>query len=105
MYCAPIALVFRHRTYLLNIYTELLHLPMIKLSEKGDLDDLLHCPAGYEAMRQMVGRRVAPELFDDPATLDYLIRFSGGNPRHLLRLLNYAYTEAGALTGPRRKRP
>ncbi len=95
VYCAPIALVFRHRTYLLNIYTELLHLPMIKLSEKDDLDDRIPSPPGYEAMRKMIGLRVAPELFDDPATLDYLIRFSGGNPRHLLRLLNYAYTEAG----------
>ncbi|BBL74591.1 ATP-binding protein [Methylomagnum ishizawai] len=94
IYCAPIALVFNHRTFLLNIYTDLFHLPMIKLSEKSDLDEARPDPEGYAAMREMVLKRVAQELFDDLATLDYFIRYSGGNPRHLLRLLNYAYTEA-----------
>jgi hypothetical protein len=94
IYCAPISLVFNHRTYLLNIYTELFHLPMIKLGEKADLDDANRNEDGYGAMREMVLKRAARELFDEDATLDYLIRYSGGNPRHLLRLLNYAYTEA-----------
>lgn len=94
IYCAPISLVFNHRTSLVHNYTGLFHLPMIKLSEKADLDDAQPIAEGYAAMREMVLKRAAPELFDNPATLDYLIRYSGGNPRHLLRLLNYAYIEA-----------
>lgn len=94
IYCAPIALVFDHRTYLVNIYSDLFHLPMIKLSEKADLDDARPNEAGYAALCEMVMRRVAVGLFDEASTLNYFVRYSGGNPRHLLRLLSYAYTEA-----------
>ncbi|MEW6218889.1 MAG: ATP-binding protein [Thermodesulfobacteriota bacterium] len=94
VYCAPISLVFDQRSFLPNIYTDLFHLPMIKLSEKTDLADAQPSPAGYEAMRRLILARVERALFDDDATLDYLIRYSGGNPRHLLRLLSYSYTEA-----------
>lgn len=94
IYCAPISLVFNHRSYLPNIYTDLFHLPMVKLSEKADMDDAEPLTAGYAAMREMILKRVDQALFDDPSTLNYFIRYSGGNPRHLLRLLNYAYTEA-----------
>lgn len=44
----------------------------------------------YEVIRRMVYRRVPDYLFDDVKTLDYLIQYSGGHVRDLLRLLNYA---------------
>lgn len=94
IYCAPISLMFNHRSFLPNIYTDLFHLPMIKLSEKSDLEDTNPNPQGYQAMREMILRKVDRALFDADTTLDYFIRYSGGNPRHLLRLLSYAYTEA-----------
>ena len=94
IYCAPISLMFNHRPFLPNIYTDLFHLPMIKLSEKSDLQDANPNPAGYQAMRELILRKVDRALFDADATIAYFIRYSGGNPRHLLRLLSYAYTEA-----------
>jgi hypothetical protein len=94
IYCAPISLVFNHRSFLPNIYTDLFHLPMIKLSDKADLDDINPNPQGYNAMREMIFLKIDRALFDADSTLDLFIRYSGGNPRHLLRLLSYAYTEA-----------
>ncbi len=93
IYCAPISLVFNYRTILANLYTYLFHLPMIKLSEKADLKDTKPNPEGYGTMREMMLRRIDRALFDADTTLDYLIHYSGGNPRHLLRLLSYAYTD------------
>jgi hypothetical protein len=41
-------------------------------------------------MRDFALRRVPKYLFDDSATLNYLIRYSGGHPSDMIRLLNVA---------------
>jgi hypothetical protein len=45
-------------------------------------------------MRELALRRVPEQLFDEIDTVDHLIRFSGGHPRDLLRLLNVAINYA-----------
>jgi len=58
-------------------------LPIIKLNNR---DGSTHEP-GWEAMREMLGKRIDPVVFSDPSSVDRLIEFSGGHPRELLRLL------------------
>lgn len=89
IYCAPIQL--SHEEGQVNEAFKSLILPMIKLREKHEATPL---PAAYEAMREMVYKRIDRALFDAETTVDVLIEHSGGNPRHLIRLLDYAYLEA-----------
>jgi hypothetical protein len=42
----------------------------------------------YQVMRELALKRVPEHLFDEIKTLNYLICYSGGHPRDLLRLLN-----------------
>lgn len=58
-------------------------LPMIKLQDKTGA---LYAP-GVQAMRELLLRRAAPELFQNNEVIDRLIDLSGGHPRELLRLL------------------
>lgn len=91
IYCAPIQLSHEegqvHEAFKSQI------LPMIKLREKHDATPL---PAAYQAMREMAYRRISPSLFDAETTVDLLIEHSGGNPRHLIRLLDYTFQDAEA---------
>lgn len=87
IYCAPIHMIHEDN-YINQAFSRIIKLPMIKLSEKGSDVPL---PEGCDAMRQMIYRRADRALFDSEATVDYLIKYSGGHPRDLLRLLNYAF--------------
>jgi hypothetical protein len=89
IYCAPIQLGYEEGR--INEMFKTVILPMIKIREKTDPRPIV---VAYEALRAMVYKRIAPELFDAEGTVDYLIGYSGGNPRHLLRLLNNTYVEA-----------
>ena len=62
-------------------------LPMIKLHE---LDSNAARPEAYTAMQQILLKRAHYSLFDDIATVDALIDYSGGHLRDALRLLSYA---------------
>lgn len=84
----------------INILSETDHLqtlfsvakiPMIKIHERHDTADIADA---FAVLRELVYKRVDPRLFDDEDTVDYLIRMSGGHPRDLLRLLNYAFQSA-----------
>ena len=66
-------------------------LPMIKLR---DLDSNVARPEAYKAMRQILLKRAHYSLFDDIATVDVLIEYSGGHLRDALRLLSYVCVEA-----------
>lgn len=61
-------------------------LPIIKLQERegGRYE------AGWAAMREMLGKRIDPNSFTDPALIERLIEYSGGHPRELLRLVRLA---------------
>ncbi len=63
-------------------------LPMIKIHEKRNSEKLIN---GYKALREMISLRAPVNLFDSLDTIDYLIKYSGGNPRDLIRLLHYTF--------------
>ena len=65
-------------------------LPMIKIEER----DGTRVEAGYRVLRDMIYRRADKSLFSSPDVVDRIIRFSGGNPRQALQLLQYAYVSA-----------
>lgn len=89
VYCAPISLLYEGGQ--VQQMFEPVVLPMIKLREKHDPARLSE---GYGCLRVMIYRRIHPDLFDSEETVDYLIEHSGGNPRHVLRLLSYAFQYA-----------
>lgn len=63
--------------------------PLIKITEK---DGTAFQP-GLDALRDIVGKRAAAELFD-PGVIDRLCAFSGGHPRDLVRLVRSACANA-----------
>jgi energy-coupling factor transporter ATP-binding protein EcfA2 len=89
VYCAPISLLYEGGQ--VQQMFEPIVLPMIKLREKRNPARLAE---GYECLRAMIYKRIHPGLFDSEETVDYLIEHSGGNPRHVLRLLSYAFQRA-----------
>lgn len=89
LYSAPIHLVHGGAA-LKEGFTDTFTLPMIKIATREGKQN----PAGIEALRSLLYRRAPRELFDGPGTADYLIEHSGGHPRDLLRLLQYAFEQA-----------
>ena len=89
LYCAPVHLAYEGTSVPQN-FTDIFGLPMIKVTNSdGARND-----KGYDALRGMLHRRAAPDLFDD-GVADYLIEHGGGHPRDLLRLLLNAFKHAG----------
>lgn len=90
IYCAPIQLTHEH-TVVQQIFSNTYRLPMIKIEDKetgAKIED------GYRVMREIVYKRAKANLFDSPETVDYLVRYSGGHPRDLLRLLLNSFKKA-----------
>ncbi len=90
IYCAPIHLLYEG-TQVQQWFNTFI-LPMIKISERENLSAPFK--AGYEVLRDLVYKRADPGLFDSEEVIDLLIRNSGGNPRHLLRLLSYTLQDS-----------
>ena len=89
IYCAPIHLFYQDNG--LNAgFGQVIRLPMLKIRGR-DGEDM---PENIAVMRELALRRVPEQLFDEVDTLDYLIHYSGGHPRDLLRLLNRAINHA-----------
>jgi energy-coupling factor transporter ATP-binding protein EcfA2 len=86
IYCAPIHLLYEseHIGSLFQCFV----LPMIKLGDKRSEKPE---GEGLACLKKMLYQRADRSLFDTGETVDYLIQYSGGNPRHLLRLLHYAF--------------
>ena len=87
VYCAPVHLAYEGK--IRQNFTQIFRLPMIKVAN----DDGSRYGEGYAAMRKMLHRRAAPELFDR-GVVDLLIEHSGGHPRDLLQLLLRAHSHA-----------
>jgi hypothetical protein len=85
IYCAPIDLL-RANNQLSANFGQIVRVPMLKVRNQNDEP----IESNYAVVRKMIHCRVPEYLFDGPETLDYLIKFSGGHPRDLLRLLNMA---------------
>ena len=88
VYCAPVHLAYEGNDIRQN-FTKIFRLPMIKVAN----DDGSRHGEGYAAMREMLHRRAAPELFER-GVADLLIEHSGGHPRDLLQLLLKAHSHA-----------
>ncbi len=89
IYCAPIHLLDQLNN--LNAdFSQPFRLPMLKVRDRDGED----VPENIAVMRELALRRVPEHFFDEQETLDYLVRYSGGHPRDLLRLLNVAITSA-----------
>ena len=77
IYCAPIHLVYEG-TSIEQSFDRIFNLPMIKVANAdGSRNEI-----GFNAMREMLYRRAAPNLFDD-GVVDDLIEQSGGHPARL----------------------
>ena len=87
VYCAPISLIYQQNIVNEN-FDHVFKLPMIKLHEKDCTEPI---QKAYETMRELVYRRADSSLFDREETLDLMVKHSGGHPRDLLRLLDYAF--------------
>ena len=88
IYCAPIHLMYES-SMSTHGFTKTFQLPMIRIE---NADGSIH-QAGYSAMRDMLHRRANPKLFAD-GVADYLIKYSGGHPRSLFRLLQSTFSFA-----------
>jgi len=64
--------------------------PFIKVREK----DGSVIQSAMEKFREFVAKRIDAALFDTPETIDQAILYSGGSPRELLRILEYANLHA-----------
>lgn len=88
IYCAPIHLRYEGGSTLQG-FTKTFQLPMIKIENIDESEN----PVGYATLRAMLHRRAAPSLFQD-GVADSLIKYSGGHPRDLLRLVQSAFSFA-----------
>lgn len=89
IYCAPIDLLHATNQLTAN-FGQPFRVPMLKIRDR----DNQPIEANYHIVRELVHKRVPAYLFDATSTLDYLICYSGGHPRDLLRLLNVAINNA-----------
>lgn len=85
IYCAPIDLLHANNQ-LSASFGQIVRVPMLKVRNQANEA----IGENYKVVRDMIHCRVPEYLFDSQTTLDYLICYSGGHPRDLLRLLNVA---------------
>ncbi len=88
LYTAPITLKYSGTTQS-KLNSELV-LPIIKLESR----DGTRFEPGWQAMHNLLDRRIDPSAFATPDLRDRLIAASGGHPRELLRLLALACESA-----------
>lgn len=88
IYCAPISLISESSS--LTQEFKVVRLPMLKIAEKGvaNLEE-----EACNLLRKLIYLRVDKTLFDDEDVVNYLIRYSGGHVRDLIRLLSYSLGE------------
>ena len=85
IYCAPVHLTYQHNAPA-GDFNEVFHLPMVRVEN----EDGSPAHNGLQAMRDMLLRRAHADLFES-GVVDYLVKYSGGHPRDLLRLLQSAF--------------
>ncbi|RME12853.1 MAG: hypothetical protein D6802_03095 [Ardenticatenia bacterium] len=98
IYTAPVSLMYELGH---SVVTEAYHfypVPMFRVSsrqpgENGHLHDI-------EKMKEIVYRRVSPELFED-GVVDRLVRLSGGVVRHLIKMVQDASLYCATFGHPR----
>lgn len=89
IYTAPIHLL-RSQTQLSANFDRIFRVPMLKIRDRNNQPIEQH----IQVMRDITYKRIPEQFFDAPQTVDYLISYSGGHPRDLVRLLSRAITYA-----------
>jgi hypothetical protein len=70
----------------LGYFSKVEMLPFVQLYDREGTE----VEAAFERLAELVYRRIAPALFEDGALVRKAIRYSGGSPRELLRILELA---------------
>jgi len=98
VYCAPIT-ILTEEGQAAQSFDASFKLPMIKLQDKGAAEPF---ESGWQCLRKFLLKRLPRGCFDAEATVDLLVRYSGGHPRDLLRLARYCLQEIdeGPITEP-----
>jgi hypothetical protein len=86
IYTVPIHLVYESNQ-IKNFYEAPFVLPNVILEKKKKGVKQV----GWEAMRQLIHRRIHPELFDSEKTVLHIIEMSGGHIRELIHILQEAF--------------
>ena len=90
LYCAPIHLLYEGNQ-VQQLFNQFI-LPMIKIYPAKN--STIKYEEGYKVLRQILYMRADKKLFESEKVVDLLIENSGGNPRDLLRLLQYAFRKS-----------
>jgi len=85
IYTVPIHLVYGSKEAR-NSYETSFVLPNVILE-----DETAGEKTGWQAMRELIYRRIHPDLFDNEKTVDYIIEMSGGHIRELIHILQEAF--------------
>ena len=89
IYTVPIHLVYESNQ-IRNNYENPFVLPNVILTHELDGKKK---QKSWKAMRDLIKRRIHPDLFDDPEkTIDYIIEMSGGHIRELIHILQESFT-------------
>lgn len=76
-------------------FSEIITFPFIKVKDRNGR----FVEPALEKFREFVVKRVDAALFDDPATIDLAVAYSGGSPRQLLRIIEHANLNADEVFG------
>lgn len=86
IYVVPIHMVYESN-HIKNFYENPFVLPNVILNDKEGKP----VPLGMDAMKDLVYRRIHPDLFDSEKTVEYIINMSGGHIRELIHILQEAF--------------
>ncbi len=67
-------------------FAEIINFPFVKLFQR----DQSEVPEAFKCFEEFVDKRIDAQLFDDRQTVRLAIRYSGGSPRQLLRIIERA---------------
>ena len=74
----------------LEQFSNIISFPVVKLSER----DGTICEKAHARFNEFIKRRVNINLFDNGETIKKIIKFSGGSPRQLLKIIDSAFLHA-----------
>ena len=73
-------------------YFKVITFPFIKIEDaQGNKID-----EAYDKLKTFVFKRISPKLFESEKVVEKVIKYSGGSPREVLRILHYSWIFSGA---------